>query len=285
MKPNNPIRTYVKCRGCGKRIRLSYFKYCPDCLKLDKRLMSEHIPPKAKESFWAYIRKFGRKCAISGVSLGIDDYTSPWYLDFSRLKAGIKNRIVPASALFSVMKSVLTRRVFRYYVCALDDNRRKHLKVKKRPIVHWRLAAPADKNVCPMCGRRPPLKGHKYCARCSPIAYRMKLLRFPPEVVNAIRDYLRTYGFVCYYTGMRLNLDNPNSPWYLVFDHWNPRDPGKIVVTSALVNKMKSDLTEEEFWYFIRQLANHFRYGTPVRKIKLAYWCRPYRVPVSLRGA
>jgi hypothetical protein len=106
----------------------------------------------------------------------------------------------------------------------------------------------------------------------------MKILRFPRETINAVLDYLHTYGFVCYYTGMPLDLDDPQSPWYLVFDHWIPRDPRKIVVTSALVNRMKGDLMEKEFWYFIKQLANYYRYGTPVRKIKLAYWSRPYRL-------
>jgi hypothetical protein len=76
---------------------------------------------------------------------------------------------------------------------------------------------------------------------------------------------------------MQLDLDDPQSPWYLVFDHWIPRDPRKIVITSAVVNIMKSDLTEDEFWYFISQLANFHRYGTTVRKKKLAYWLRPYR--------
>ena len=105
----------------------------------------------------------------------------------------------------------------------------------------------------------------------------MKLSRFPREAINGVWDYIRKYGFVCYYTGMSLDLDDLKSPWYLVFDHWMPRDPRKIVITSAVLNIMKSDLTEKEFWYFIRQLANFYRNGTPVRKIKLAYWSRPYR--------
>jgi hypothetical protein len=79
---------------------------------------------------------------------------------------------------------------------------------------------------------------------------------------------------------MSLEIDDDTSPWYLVFDHWMPRDPRKIVITSALLNEMKSDLTEEEFWYFIRQLANFRRHGSVVRKRKLAYWCRPYRCEV-----
>ena len=280
MEPNNPIRTYVKCRGCGKRILRSRLKFCRDCLKLDRRLHSEDIPAKSRKSFWAYIRKHGRRCRYSRVSLEIDDDTSPWYLVFSRLVPGDNSKIVPASALFDVMKSVLLEREFRYYVLALDDHRRKHLEVKKRPLVHWRLPGPSMGNgVCPVCGQPILLKRHKLCARCSRIAYRMKLLRFPRDSVNGVFDYLHTYGFICYYTGMALVLDDPKSPWYLVFDHWMPRDPRKIVVTSALVNQMKSDLTEKEFWYFIRQLANFYREGSTVRKIKLAYWSRPYRSP------
>ena len=95
--------------------------------------------------------------------------------------------------------------------------------------------------------------------------------------MQSVWDYLHVYDYIDYYTGMKLNLNNTQSPWYLVFDHWIPRDPMKIVLTSAVVNTMKSDLTEKEFWYFIRQLANFYRNGSPVRKIKLAHWCRPYR--------
>jgi len=178
------------------------------------------------------------------------------------------------------MKSVLLKKEFRYYVLALDDNRRKHLKIKKRPVVHWRLYPSTDNRVCAGCGRATALKGREYCARCARLNFRMKLARFPPEAIKGVWDYLHKYGFVCYYTGMPLDLDNPKSPWYLVFDHWMPRDPRKIVITSALVNQMKSDLTEDEFWYFIHQLANYFRYGTPVRKRKLKFWRRPYRLQI-----
>ncbi len=285
MEPNNPIRTYVKCRGCGKRILRSRFKYCRDCLKLEDRLENEHFSPKARKRFWAYIRKHGRRCRYSGMSLEIEDYTSPWYLVFSRLVPGDKSKIVPASALVNEMKLALSWREFWYYVLALDDYRRKHLKIKKRPVKHWRRLGPSTGNgTCPVCGQ-PVVKGHKYCPRCSRLVFRMRLERFPRKSINSLLDYLHKYGFVCYYTGMSLDTHDPKSPWYLVFDHWKPRDPRKIVATSALLNAMKGDLTEKEFWYFIRQLANFRRHGTPVRKIKLAYWSRPYRVPMSLRGA
>jgi len=212
------------------------------------------------------------------MSLVIDDDTSPWYLVFSRRNPKDKNNIVPACALFNEMKTRLLKKEFRYYVLALDDNRRKHLEVKKIPLVHWQgLGALAGDKVCAGCGHAAALKGRKFCARCARISFRMKHDRLFRECINEIWEYVRKYGFVCYYTGMPLELDDPKSPWYLVFDHWMPRDPRKMVITSSLLNEMKSDLTEDEFWYFIRELANFFRYGTAVRKRKLAYWLRPYR--------
>jgi hypothetical protein len=246
---------------------------------LANRLYQEHFSPKAKKGFWAYLRKHGRRCSLSGVSLEIDDDTSPWFLVFSRLNPKDKSRIFPASALFNAMKSFLLKKELRYYVFALDDHRRKHLKVKKIPLVHWHgLNLSVDDKVCDGCRHAAALKGRKYCARCARIAHRMKRARFPRKAINGVWNYIRKYGFVCYYTGMPLDLDDPKSPWYLVFDHWKPRDPRKIVITSAVLNIMKSDLTEDEFWYFIRQLANFYRHGSPVRKRKLAYWCRPYRL-------
>jgi hypothetical protein len=76
---------------------------------------------------------------------------------------------------------------------------------------------------------------------------------------------------------MSLELDDDTSPWYLVFSRLDPGDKSKIVPASALVNAMKSFLLKKEFWYFIRQLANHYRKGSVVRKRKLAFWSRPYR--------
>jgi len=287
--PINPISTpqlsdvegsaaQAFCRGCGKRIPLSLFKYCPECAKLAHRLYQEHFHQKTRKDFWAYLRKHGLKCCFSGVSLGLDDDTSPWFLVFSRQNPGDKSRIVPASALFNAMKSFLLKKEFLYYVLALDDHRKKHLKVKRIPLVHWHgLNASMGEKVCAGCAQATALKGRKFCARCTRIAYRMKRARFPRKSILGVWDYVQKYGYVCYYTGMPLDLEDLKSPWFLVFDHWMPRDPRKIVITSAVINIMKSDLTENEFWYYISQLANFRRYGTPVRKRKLAYWLRPYR--------
>jgi len=278
VKQNKRTSPHTQCRGCGKRIHLRWFKYCSDCAKLEVRLQYELYSPEARKGFWAYLRKHGDRCCYSGMLLEIDDYTSPWYLVFSHLNPGDKAKIVPAAALLNAMKSFLLKKEFWYYVLALDDHREKHLKVKRIPPVHWHgLNASMDNRVCAGCGQAAALKWRRYCAKCDRIAYRMKRARFPREAINGVWAYIRKYGFVCYYTGMPLDLFDLKSPWYLVFDHWMPRDPRKIVITSAVLNIMKSDLTEEEFWYFIRQLANFRRHGAVVRKRKLAYWSRPYR--------
>jgi len=275
VKQNNSLSPYTKCRGCGKRILLSQRKYCPDCVKLNTRFEIENIPAKVRKVFWAYLRRHGRRCFFSGVFLEIDDNKSPWYLVLSRVNPGDKNKIVPASALLVVMKGRLLKKEFRYYVLSLDDYRKKHSKVRKIPLVHWQGIGPGEK-VCAGCGRAAALKGRKFCAKCARIAIRMKYARFPRKAINRVWNYVRKYGYVCYYTGMPLEMDDPKSPWYLVFDHWMPRDPRKIVITSSVINEMKSDLTEEEFWYFIRQLANFYRKGSVVRKRKLAFWYRSY---------
>ncbi len=203
---------------------------------------------------------------------------SPWYCDFDHWIPGDPRKIVICAALVNDMKQDLSQKEFRYYVLQLDDHRRKHTKVKKRRLIYWYRLSCTSKTGrrCYICGRPTPSRWHKFCPRCSTVAKRLIAERYSPKTKEAVFDYLRKYGFVCYYTGMELDLFNEHSPWYLTFDHWIPNDPRRLVITSRMVNAMKQDLTEKEFWYIISQLADHFRKGTKVRKIKLKYWSRPY---------
>ena len=86
----------------------------------------------------------------------------------------------------------------------------------------------------------------EYCFDCAVLCYRMSCKKFSPEAIEGVKNYIRKYGKRCYYTGMLLDLRDPKSPWYLVFDHWIPGDGRKVVVTSSLLNDMKSDLSECE---------------------------------------
>lgn len=85
-------------------------------------------------------------------------------------------------------------------------------------------------------------------------------------------------AFRCYYGGVVLNHD-PASPWHVTFDHRTPGDESDIVVCSALINDMKSDLTEEEFRSVVAQLAERFanKRGT-IETLKPSRWRRGMKV-------
>ena len=263
-----------KCAFCGKQIIAEHVLelYCRPCSHLVYRMNASKLSPKARKSIQRYVRKHGLICDYSGVTLELNDFAGPWYCNFSYPDRRNRDKMVLAAALFCVMKAGLTKDEFKYYVLQLYDHRTKHTKIKKRPIIHWRIS----EGGCCICGQPRFSKHSPFCATCSHIAHRMKVKRFSAKAIKAVWDYIRKYGYTCYYTGMPLELKDIHDPWYLVFDHANPRESGKIVLTSTLVNKMKMDLTESEFWFFLGQLANHFRKGTPVMKKKLKYWSRQY---------
>ena len=127
---------------------------------------------------------------------------------------------------------------------------------------------------CIVCGRRLRAPKAEYCVDCYKICLRMSYDRLPPEAVASVWEYIRTYDYVCHYTKRRLNLDDPKSTWYCVFDHWIPCDPRRIVLTSSLINDMKSDLTEDEFWDTLFQLADFKRKGKPFRMKSFTHWYR-----------
>jgi hypothetical protein len=239
------------------------------------------FPAKAQKAVFAYIRKYGKRCFYTNVLLELNDDTSPWYLDFDHWLPGDPKKIVICAALVNDMKQDMTEREFWYYVCALDDHRKKHAKVKKHRLIYWyRLPViPAKAGIqrrCPICGKPTSNRWHKYCPQCSTVAKRLVAEHFSPKTKNGVFGYLHTYRFVDYYTGIELEAFDTHSPWYLTFDHYVPSDPRKLVVTSRMVNAMKQDLTEVEFWDLISQFARHHREGTQVKRIKLKYWSRPY---------
>jgi hypothetical protein len=132
------------------------------------------------------------------------------------------------------------------------------------------------KKQCCICGKLFVMTSHRseYCRVCSQLSKRMSTEHFPAKTRKRIWNYIRKNGYVCYYTQMPLDTYNPKSPWYVVFDHWIPGNNKKVVLTSALLNDMKSDLSEKEFWYFIDQLANYKKKRLEVKKKRLVYWYR-----------
>ena len=271
-------RLYTKCCKCGKKVFSPRSKYCRNCHKIKIRMKRKKFSLEAQKGVWDHIHKKGHTCYYTGMALEMDDDTSSWYLDFDHWIPGDPRKIVICAALINDMKQDLSEAEFWYYILALDDHRKKHTKVRKRRLIHWyRLMRPSKKQrLCFVCGRPTLSRWNKFCPDCSTVAKRLIAEHFSPKTKNGVFDYMRKYGPNCYYTGMRLVLFDQHSPWYLTFDHWKPNDPRKLVITSRMVNAMKQDMTEEEFWYMVSQLANYRRNGTKVRKIKLKYWSRPY---------
>ncbi len=265
-----------KCRICGKKVFSSQSIYCRTCSDFEHRMDVKRFSPEAKKAIRNYVRKYYYTCHFTGMPLDMKDDTGPWYCTFNHLIPGDPRKIVLTSSLLNEMKEDKTIKELWYYVLQLDDHRKKHTKFRKKNPIHWHRLNPPNVKECAGCGRSILIKRNRYCDTCTRIAQRMRFKFFSHMAKKAIWAYIRKYGYVCYYTGMALDLDDEKSPWYLVFDHWKPRDSRRLVLTSRLVNEMKEDMTEKEFWYMISQLANHIRKGTRVRKIKLRYWSRPY---------
>jgi hypothetical protein len=73
-------------------------------------------------------------------------------------------------------------------------------------------------------------------------------------------------GFLCYYTGIKLDLTGRYGPWHISFDHRTPGDEDSQVVAALWVNRMKTFLTEAQFLAVIHSLAGHIRTGAPFDK-------------------
>jgi hypothetical protein len=81
-------------------------------------------------------------------------------------------------------------------------------------------------------------------------------------------------GFLCRYTGIKLDEENDHSPRYLNFDHLIPGGP-VVVPAAAVINNMKSDLSEDEFRAIIRELVRRWD-GAEFNEnlMRLKYWKR-----------
>jgi hypothetical protein len=64
--------------------------------------------------------------------------------------------------------------------------------------------------------------------------------------------------FRCHYTGIELKTDDHRDHRYLSLEHQTPGDETKIVVVSALINRMKTDLSDQEFRLMVSALARKF---------------------------
>jgi hypothetical protein len=178
------------------------------------------------------------------------------------------------------MKNALTGNEFLAVVPALSDHLELGLPFDKDTIAFtkWnirgipfrpRKVAPWEAPVrgvtdCVVChGELFPRS--MYCPRCRRfITVQRENAARRQALIDAFDKALN--GFRCHYTGVLLDENDFNSPWYLTFDHRIPGKRGDLVVAAMWVNRMKTYLTETEFRAVLKELANHIRHGTPFDK-------------------
>jgi len=130
--------------------------------------------------------------------------------------------------------------------------------------------------VCEVCGKAIHPLAH-CCKRHKRLLDRVDRRMKPDKKarLRALKEAWDGRGFRCHYSGITLVEDDPSDPRYLTFDHRTPRNESDIVVTAAVLNDMKSDLTEKEFRNMIIQLARRFEGGGFDESVfKLTHWKR-----------
>ena len=65
-------------------------------------------------------------------------------------------------------------------------------------------------------------------------------------------------AFRRHYTGVELDTTDWRDHRYLSLEHQTPRDESDITVVSALINRMKTDLSDGEFRRLVTALAASF---------------------------
>ena len=129
---------------------------------------------------------------------------------------------------------------------------------------------------CAVCAS-PRHRLARLCKRCKRLVDRVDIRRKADREarIRALFDAWRDGGFHCHYTGIQLDESDRTAPRYLTFDHRTPRQENDVVVAAAVINDMKSDLAEDEFWAVVRELATKRAGGHfDARVLDLRRWKR-----------
>ena len=128
---------------------------------------------------------------------------------------------------------------------------------------------------CDICGQ-PSFPHSIYCPACRRFVFWGGLDHRPRVRALKMAWDPILKGFLCYYTGVLLNLTDPRSPWYMTFEHRIPGDDRTQVMAASWVNSMKTAMSEKEFWLIIKEFARYLTEGGEFNRnaIKLRYWNR-----------
>jgi len=261
------------CPACKKPAKVRS-RYCSRCGKiLDRARISLPVALILAALIDAYDSAADAfRCYYTGALLDTNNPKSPFYLVFDHLDPG-QNKVVACARVINEMKKDLLEKEFRIVVPALSDHMEKGTpfdpncigfeKWKRAPVPITARQSPLRRvpSGCHVCGG-VRLKGGWYCARCRPLVRggcHDNSIR-ETALIDAF-DQERN-GFVCHYTHILLDDRAQKRPYSVSFDHIIPGQP-RQVVCAYFINCMKTNLTDTEFRSVLRELTNHWRFGTP----------------------
>ena len=137
---------------------------------------------------------------------------------------------------------------------------------------------------CLSC-KKPVVPQNRYCPRCRAIMRRAHAEFIAHRKALSSSWSEAADGFLCRYSGLRVEERDQSSPWYISFDHPTPGKKGILYVTTKLFNSMKKDLTDKEFLAAVLELDRKFGGGV-FRKdaLEFRYWIRAPKPPTRPGG-
>ncbi len=254
------------CTICGSPARPRNL-YCPRCRRFIFHKPNHKARALALIEAWDPIHKCFR-CWYTGIRLDETYPSSRRYLTFNHVIPGDGSRLVVCCRLINEMKSDLTWDEFFTVVAAFDIYRKTGIFPKETVnLEHWartavqpvlaKLPLPPAKGAsvvqCAICGK-PSVPGSDYCPRHRKFFFgkyerKARLVAFK-RAWSAEKN-----GFVCEYTGVLLDENDQNSPWYVSIDHRFPGRKGELAVCARFVNSIKANLTAKQFARVMEALA------------------------------
>jgi len=317
-KPSSPIKTSPPdCIICHHPT-INRRHYCERCRPL---VQSHHMDKlKRRAALIAAIDRLldAFLCQYARRPVELVDRTSHKLIQFDHITPNKTSALQVLWAVFNQMKTDLSDEEFRIIVRLLRDHwlgdpfdkeavkfhywSRKKLKLSSPmraagPVEDLRQGeTPTDD--CIICGDKA-YPNSVYCPRCR------KFFRWAKESLARRKALKEAWDpvrrkFICFYTGVELDENDINSPWYVSFDLGIPgklgdrrspdlpqgflrtngkgvkRPEGDMVVAALWVSVMKVDLARDEFYAVIKELARCFETGDNFdeRVCAFLYWKR-----------
>jgi hypothetical protein len=268
-------------------------RYCDRC---HVHIKSEDRAKRRAALIEAYDKgSDGFRCHWSNLLVEERDLSDPFYICFDHLIPIESSKLVVSSALFNTMKKELGPDEFPLAFKLLASHHRgSPFEKDLLKFEYWHMRAPSPMGPerrlhkaeltkvlvpkCVICGR-PPRRLSMYCPQCRRIVLQKNHgIRARATALKAAWSSDEE-GFLCYYTGIKLDVDDPFSPWSLSFDHRIPGEDGTLAVAAWWVNTMKTALSEQEFWSVVTEYDRYLREGGEFDRdvAEFKYWRRKGR--------